>query len=461
MNGKSRYGTVMLAMILTGSLMAARAPKVDVPDDRPMAGIWNDPQFARRFFGYEASVEPRISAEEQALYRSLDERRLFADNPRQAAAELQSKTTPSSSALLNYSVGSIWYAEGELEQAVKQYEVAVTKFPRFMRAHRSLGLLLAREGRYAEGSAHLTRAIELGGVEGMTYGLLGYCHLNLGNHISAEAAYRNAVLHEPANLDWKLGLIKSFIAVGQYRPASELLDELIQNHPEKANLWVLQANVYLQQEKPLQAAVNLEAVRRLGQASAADLALLGDLYMAQDSPALALPAYLESMEKDERIGRALRTAEILTTRGSYVEAGAMFARIHELHAGNMSDEELTKLQRLEAQVALGTGDGVRAIEMLEEIIRRNPLEGEALLLAGDYYARHDQPEKADFRYQTASNLEAYRADAWVKQAELRVQSRSYAEAAELLRKAQKLRPRDHIQRYLEKVELAAARAVRS
>jgi tetratricopeptide (TPR) repeat protein len=455
--------TWLLCLTLAGTALAARAPKSTVPDERPLAAIWNDPDFARRFFGYEASVEPKLSAEEQALYRSLDERRLFSENPKQAATDLEAKMTPSSSALLDFSVASLRLSEGDITNAVRHYEVAVAKYPRFMRAHRSLGMLLAREGRYADATPHLTRAIELGAAESVIYGLLGFCHLNLGNHVSAEAAYRNAVLHDPASLDWKLGLIKCFIEVGQYRPAAEMLDELILAHPDKANLWVLQANVYLQQEQPLKAAVNLEALRRLGQATTKDLALLGDLYMAQESPTLALTAYLESMEQDDGSGsdRALRTAEILTTRGSFAEAQTLFARIHETYGSTLSGEDLTRLQRFEAQVALGTGDSERAITMLEEIISRNPLDGEALLLAGDYYARNDQREKADFRYQTAANVEAFRAEAWVKQAELRVRARDYTQAVELLRKAQNLRPRDHIQRYLEKVELAAARAVRS
>ena len=445
------------------TLCAARAPKVPEVDDRPLAAIWNDPDFGRRFFGYEASVEPKLSVEEQALYRSLDERRLFTEDPAKAAVELEAKITPSSSALLDFSVASLLMSEGDVEGAIKHYGVAVDKFPKFMRAHRSLGMLQAREGQYAEALPHLTKAIELGGVEAVVYGLLGYCHLNQGNYVSAEAAYKNAVLHDPESLDWKLGLIKSFIEVGQYRPAAEMLDELIPAHPDKANLWVLQANVFLQEDQPLKAAVNLEALRRMGQATVQDLALLGDIYMAQESAALALSAYLESMEKDDgsNSGRALRTAEILATRGSFKEAEALFAKIHETYGSAMAEEDLTKLQRLEARVALGSGDGDRAIRVLEEIIGRNPLDGEALLLAGDYYARNDQREKADFRYQTAANVEAFRAEAWVKQAELRVQARDYTEAAELLRRAQKLRPRDHIQRYLEKVELAAARAVRS
>ena len=114
-----------------------------------------------------------------------------------------------------------------------------------------------------------------------------------------------------------------------------------------------------------------------------------------------------------------------------------------------------KLLKLESKVAMATGEGENAIATLEEIIRKDPLDGEALLLAGDYLARHGQPEKAEFRYDSAANIAGYEADAYVKHAQLLVQSRKYAEAVELLRKAQKVRPRDNVQRYLEKVEQLA------
>ena len=82
-------------------------------------------------------------------------------------------------------------------------------------------------------------------------------------------------------------------------------------------------------------------------------------------------------------------------------------------------------------------------------------------LAGDYYVGNDQPELAQMRYEAASRLEASQADAWVKLAQLLVQGKTYSEAIDLLNRAQKAKPRAHIQRYLEKVEVAAGRTSRS
>ena len=117
-----------------------------------------------------------------------------------------------------------------------------------------------------------------------------------------------------------------------------------------------------------------------------------------------------------------------------------------------------KLLKLESKVAMATGESDKAIQTLEEIIQKDPLDAEALLLAGDYYARNGQGEKAEFRYETASKVTGFEADALVKHAQLLVQSQKYAPAVELLRKAQKIKPRDNVQRYLERVEQIARNA---
>jgi tetratricopeptide (TPR) repeat protein len=202
-------------------------------------------------------------------------------------------------------------------------------------------------------------------------------------------------------------------------------------------------------------------LRRLGKATPQSLFLLGDLYMSQESRELALNAYLDALEKDagQNPAKALRPAQILVSRGAWDEARKLFAKIRGAGSALMGEDEL-KLLKLESKVAMSTGAGEEAIKVLEQIIQRNPLDGEALLLAGDYYAKNDQKEKAEFRYDTASKLEGFEADAFVKHAQLLVQSQKYPQAAELLRKAQKLKPRDNVQRYLEKVE-QIARAGRS
>jgi Flp pilus assembly protein TadD len=111
-----------------------------------------------------------------------------------------------------------------------------------------------------------------------------------------------------------------------------------------------------------------------------------------------------------------------------------------------------KLLKLESRVAMANDEGEKAIKVLEQIAERDPLDGEALLLAGDYYLRSGETEKAEFRYDQAAKIQGFEADAFVKQAQLLVRSAKYVEAVEALKKAQRIEPRDNVQRYLDKVE---------
>ena len=88
-------------------------------------------------------------------------------------------------------------------------------------------------------------------------------------------------------------------------------------------------------------------------------------------------------------------------------------------------------------------------------INSSPLDGEALILLGQHSARSEDYEKAVFYYERAASLEKHEADAKVRHAQLLVGQGKYTEALPLLRRAQDLKPRDDVQKYLEQVERVA------
>jgi tetratricopeptide (TPR) repeat protein len=357
--------------------------------------------------------------------------------------------------VFDFTLGNLCFQNEDLTNAVKHFRAALAKFPDYRRAQKNLAFALVRDGKYPEAVQPLTRTVALGGGDGKVFGLLGFAYMNEGRYVSAEAAYQQALIFEPENFDFKIGLAKCAIAAANYDRALALLDELIGQYPDRDNLWALQANVFIQKEQPAKAAVSLEMLRRLGRATPQNLFLLGDLYMAEDARELALSAYLEALDKDggQNLAKALRPAQILVNCGAWDEAGKLLGRIKA--SGGLRGADGLKLLKLQTRVAMATGEGDQALEALEEIIRKNPLDGEALLMAGDYYSKHGQPEKAELRYHTAAGIPGFEADAYVKNAQLLVQSRKYAQAAELLRKAQKAKPRDNVQRYLERVDQMA------
>jgi tetratricopeptide (TPR) repeat protein len=435
-----------------------------LPADHQLASLWNDPDFTRRLvggYGFLSEAEPKLSGEELQFYTNKIVPLLQGDRRKEAIPLLDVRVKqPGANAQFDFLLGTIQFENEDLTNAVKNFENALAKAKDFRRAQRSLGLALARSERYEEAIKPLVRTISLGGGDGGVYGVLGFCYLNQNRFASAEGAYKQALVFEPEKKDFKLALVRCAVGSGNYDYALALLDEVLQQYPAQENLWTLQANIYIKKDQPTNAVIGFEMARRLGKATADQLFTLGDIYMTQEARELALEVYLEAIEKDggQKIAKALRPAQILVSRSAWDEARKLFAKIRA-SSGLAGSDEL-KLLKLESKVMLATGESEKAIQTLEEIVGKNPLDGEALLLAGDYYARHEQPEKAQFKFDAASKLEGFEADGYLKGAQLLVQSQKYPQAVEMLRKAQKAKPRDNVQRYLEKVE-QLARAGRS
>ncbi len=454
-----RFRGLLAAVAVWGGFAGIASTQGAGLDEATRLEFWNNPEFVRSFmgsYGFNREIEPRFETrEEQMAFRELSD--LMRDNPEEAKSRLAKMITPTGSAVLPFTLGALHFQDGDAVKAIEQYELAITKFPDFRRAHRNLGFALAQEGRFDEAAKALTKALTLGATDAGVYGLLGYSFLNAEKYLSAETAYMNAILFDPENQDWKLGLIKAYIARSNYSEAIALLDEILAESPDSANLWSLQANVFLQMEDNAKAAVNFEMLRRMGKATLPNLMLLGDIYMLDDALELALPVYLDAIEKDgvNDIRRSLRACEILVSRGAWSEANQMFSKVKQRHQATMSDDEEAKLLRLESKVAIANGEGQKALSVLEQIIGKNPLDGEALLLAGEFYAQEGETAKAITRYELAAKITGFEADAWLKHAQLLVRQQDYNEALDLLRKAQKVNPRDNVQKYLEAVERVA------
>ncbi|RME91661.1 MAG: tetratricopeptide repeat protein [Verrucomicrobia bacterium] len=440
-------------------------PFAPLPEGDPLAALWNDPHFQRRLLGdfaFRPSTEPALTVEEQRRWRE-EVVPLLRDNPTNAIPALRKAIRPDGSAVFDFTLGVIYFQQGDLTNAITLFETAVAKYPDYQRAWKQLGMARVRSGDYAAAIVPLGRALELGGMDAGLLGMLGFAHLNAGRPVAAAAALQQALLLRPDDFNLQLQLLQAWVASAQYDPALRLLGELIEQHPERANLWRLKASVLIQRNQLEDALVAYEMLRRTGGATAEDLFALGDLQVTTGAPELAVASYREAMEQAPEPGaeRALRAAEVMVAQGRTAEATALVQAVRE-RAGRLPRDLQGRLNRLEAKLALAAGDLDRALQQLEAWLATDPLDGEALLLAGDGYARKGDRERAEFRYQAAEQLDEVAPDALVKHAQLLVRHREYRRAAELLQRAQKLKPREAVQRYLEQVlKLAAESGVSS
>lgn len=421
--------------------------------------IWNNPAFQKQFtesYIAETEIEPRVTVEERDQMQKVLEL-ISSDKLGEAAEKLEKYRNEAASSVFDFTLANIYFQQEKLDQAAETYQVAISKYPKFRRAWKNLGLIYVRQGKFEDAVPAMTRVAELGGNDALSYGLLGYAYSSVENHLSAESAYRMAILLDSATLDWKMGLARSLFKQQCYAEAVALCKQLIEKHPGRADLWLLQANAYIGLKKPIKAAEVFELVDHLGKSTAKSLNMLGDIYVNEKLYEMAVNSYIRAMEKAPQApcDRAIRAAKVLAGRGALKNTGRLIDYIERTRVNQLGAEDRKSLLKLRARVAVAEGAGGQEVGILREIIELDPLDGEALILLGQHCSRMGDTEKGMFYYERAAGIPKFEADAKVRQAQLLVKNGKYKEALPLLRSAQQIRPRENVQEYLVQVERVA------
>ena len=442
-------------------LSPSLAPATGAGLDDTVASVLASARFQKRFaesYLSETEVEPRVAPNEVSQLQAVMAA-IAVDAKDDARALLAKHSGPSKSAVFDFTAGNLHFQDERYDDAEAAYAVAIEKHPKFLRAHKNLGLVHVRQGEFGASAKAFTAVVELGGADATTYGLLGYSYSNTENHLAAESAYRMAVLLDPDTLDWQMGLARTFFKLERFADAASLCGTLIEGAPERTDLWLLQANAYIGLQQPMKAAENYELVDRLGGSTSESLNMLGDIYVNEGLDDVAVERYIQSLafDVDGSLARPLRAARVLTARGALRETHQLIDSIESLRGERLRPDERIDLLRLQARLAVAEGKGDKEILVLEQIVALDPLDGEALILLGQHAARTEDTEQAVFYYERAASLEEFEADAKVRHAQLLVAEERYAEALPLLRRSLALKPNDHVQQYLAQVERVASK----
>lgn len=448
----------------TVTMLTADGETIPAPMPRGVNGValrvWNDPEFQRQFaesYKAETDIEPKVTADElEKLEKVLQ---LIGQEQFGEAKEILNKNIgEATTAVFEFTAGNIHFQLEEWDKAVEMYRAAVDQFPNYRRAWDNMGKIHIRLEQFPDAVKALTRVIELGGGDGVTYGLLGFAYTKLDKNISAESAYRQAVLMDAETKDWKLGLARSFFKQNRYAEAAAYLDRLIELEPDRADFWLLQANAYIGLEEVGKAAENYEMLRALGEATPASLNTLGDIYVNEKLYDRAVEAYVEAMEKTgkrEKPDRAIRAARVLAARGALDQTETLVKKIDAIYGDSLDEGTNKTLLKLRARIAVAQGASGRQVEILKELVKIDPRDGEALMLLAKHHAGEGEVERAVFYYERAAKIEGFEANARVRHAQLLVREGRFKEAVPLLRKAQEIDPRNNVQRYLDQVERIA------
>lgn len=466
-------------LLAAASVLPADAEKISAP-----AILYRDPRFVKDFvgsYGFLSDVEPKVSAEEQALLARV--RELFEKNQFIAAEqevvrfikEVEAPVDPEKkpgeiSAAMVFVLGNLYFSADRGEEARRAFLEAIRRFPRFRRAYTNLGYLYISKNQVEDAVPTLQKAIELGETNPRVYGLLGYCYLQQKNALAAENAYRQAYLLDPKNRDWKTGLTQSLMQQEKLTEAASMLDTLIVENPDDRQLWLQQANAFIGLDKKIDAAVNLEVLRLKGQASESELNLLGNLYMEQGEAQLALFAYLDAIDKAPKLDvpRALKSARILNDYGYPEKAAAFVDKIAK--TATLSGRDLMELDLVRVKIAQTSGNTEETGTLLRDLFTRDPGNAEVLLELARHYdslAKNETEEaprtehlgEAKVHFKLALEKEAVAYQANLGMGQLLVREKQYVEGLPYIERALALKTGDKasLEQYLSRVRRAADR----
>ena len=447
-----------LLLLVLGLALNATSLHAQRSATNPGAELWKDPEFVKTFIGSYAFLigyEPKISDEEKEALRALID--LIKASPQAAIAQLRPQVKASSSAAFDFILANLYFQEGNLKEAEQFYKTAVKKYPNFRRAYKNLGLVQVQGGNFKDAIPSIAKALELGEVDGRAYGLLAYGYLTEGKYYPAEAAYRQAILIQPDQKDWKIGLARCLLETERYNEAISLFDTLLQDEPDNSDFWLLQSNAFIGNEQSLRAAQNLEVVRRMGKAELSTLTLLGDIYMNNTIPDLALDAYLSAVEmaQPQDVDALLRATNILTRSTNFEQAANLIKDIRKNNALTLSPKQDLELLNQEAKIARAEGNDDAAVVILNKIVERDALNGEAIIELANYYADKDMLPEAINRYEQAAKINAFERQALIAHGQTLVRNAKYRDALPLLKRALQLKAEPNLEDYTARVERAA------
>jgi len=140
-----------------------------------------------------------------------------------------------------------WYQKGWIsvkadpDGAMAAFERALEIQPGFAMAHRDLGIMLLKKGRYSEAATHLKQAADLGLAHPRLYNFLGIAYSRTGRYQDAVKVYTKALDKEPDFAEAHLNLSYVYEKLNrpqsarlQYQTACKLQADLCQFEPGKS-----------------------------------------------------------------------------------------------------------------------------------------------------------------------------------------------------------------------------------
>lgn len=361
-------------------------------------------------------------------------------------------TSDQISATVLYLVGHVYLTLEQYVPAEAALKAALAPLPDYLRVHESLGLLYLRTERFDEARTHLVRAAELGLNTAALYAALAYVNAKAENWWGVVGAYQQALTIEHDNRNWQTGLLYALNETHQYAAGLALVEQMLQDDPNDADLWLYRAQMSLNADLHGSALTSLETAIRLGDDSVANKQVCATLHMERGSIARAV-ALLESAAADDLDFQFMDQALArLAYENEWDYFRELLASVDERPSALTESQQSRALTR-RASLQLHDGDRETAIESLRNAVELDASNAEALMTLGQAYRDERDYARAELMFERASTFDLYRENALVSLAQLAIDQQDFERALTLLRDVVGRNPgRTDLQRNVDALE---------
>jgi len=396
------------------------------------------------------SFEPQITPREAAWLEQAEQ--AAVTNVATAADLLLAKDSARRSAALDFALGGYMLQADRLPEAVGAYRTALRKMPDFRRARNNLALAYLQLGKPAEALKQCRYLMQKGAADAQTLLLAGRALLQQGDFVAAESAYRQVLLYDTERDAARQGLVRCLFEQERYKEARRLLESMLARKPHSSEFWSLLANVDVALTDYRRAIVALESARALGADTPEMNMLLGDLYLDAGQPADAVAVYQRAIAAGFRdVSRMLRAVEGMLRLGGGEDAAGLLEKIEK---SSGFDKSSGRYLEIKADIAVQQGRRQDAVELYRRVLKQEPLNGAVLLKLGAQLESGGDLAAAEMCYERAERIGETEADALVRLGEMAAGQNDYAKAIGLLKKAQAVKPRENVGRYLRLLQNA-------
>ncbi|MGA0369286.1 MAG: tetratricopeptide repeat protein [Kiritimatiellia bacterium] len=398
----------------------------------------------------EDPFSPKVSRAEAEILREVQS----MEDRGESLERLELSVSADSSAALDFSLGNLYYQAEKYKEAQSAYEIALEKFPAFRDARINLGRVYVLLDAPAESVRVFQELARDGIADADTYLLLGHGLMMMNRMVSAETAFRQALLLKEDGVEALRGLLNCLVSQQRNEEVLSLTSELLAEDPAQRSYWAARANAQLSLGKNAEAAESLEQARRLGVADGEMLAMLGQLYL-EAAPAEAVERLRESFAKgggnrsqQEQAVRGLMQLGRLTEADELIDL--IRSEIKSLPEPERAAEE-GRLLNLSLRLAVLQKRYEEAEELLEVAVLANPLDGELLMLQAQVMQERGREEGALTVLERAARISGFEAVALLKMAEIRAGREEWSLAGKLLERAMVFEQRPELERYLRQL----------